>query len=687
MGNSGGAAANSGIDFQQRIAALVMAHVIADVKDFTSVNLGDVLDVREMRFETSDCIDDLVIVSDQGRTYIQAKHTLSLSEKVDSEYSSVLKQFVAQHLARGSDSDSYVIATSSGASRRITKELRKLTEAARLNEQSSDDNPLTQAELDVIEKTKGLLETHFFEKTGSAMPDSEFKELFKKIRVAKVDIEDGAPLEAAVLTLLSGKSNISPALLWGSLIALCLSLAKDRLSIDKAALMQRVGRFIGPQNRAMANEATREYFALQCKSRFSAGREVLLVKSPFPDADYLIVELYRFEDDGQRRVRFFDGKVELLNGETWDVIHRASTYVGIERFIEEHVDRFSEARIALIPINSETSPEDEPYVRAHAEYSAQLAESLEDPLKCLHCGDPVSEDSSPVIEIEEEGMEHAVGIVHRKCMRTTDRVLGLITHDLFRENKLLKNFDYARWFLRAPRGQGLFSATAHISNRVFPIAWKPDYNRISRGSWCVKIMLEDGSARYVHERGKVVRYAEAEACATADHFNVQFDDARNKKDPWCYTSELEAFGTYSTALQVMAADETCIMCSNAAAVRYTQSIENAYSSSENFYAPLVILLEEKSGLPISVAGAIFLVSNPLRLEKFVDNWRKAGIELPAFVVSTIGSDDEFDKFVRKVKDDGEGVLVDPLLNMSGELTSGFVVENYYELVNNGTSDL
>lgn len=687
MGNSGGAAANSGIDFQQRIAALVMAHVIADVKDFTSVNLGDVLDVREIRFETTDCIDDLVIVSDQGSTYIQAKHSLSLSEKLESEYSSVLKQFVAQHLAGGAESDSYVLATSSRASRRITNELRKLTEAARLNEASSNDNPLTQAEMNVIEKTKALLQKHFFEKTGAAMPDSEFRKLFKRIRIAQLDIEDGAPLEAAVLTLLSGKSNVSPSLLWGSLIALCLSLAKDRLSIDKAALIQRVGRFIGPHSLKVTTEAAREYFGLQFKGMFSAGREMLLVKSPFPDADYLIVELFRFKDDGRKRVRFFDGKVELLNGETWDVIHRASTYVGIERFIEEHVERFAEAQIAVLPINSETNPEDEPYVRVHAEYSARLAESLEDPLKCLHCGDPVSEDSSPAIEIEEEGMEHAVGIVHRKCMRTTDRALGLITHDLFRENKLLKNFDYIQWFLHAPRGQGLFSATANIGNRISSVAWKPDYNRISKGSWCVKIMLEDGSARYVHERGKVVRYAEVEAHEIADHFNVQFDEARNKKNPWCYTSEREGFGTYSTAIQVMTADETCIMCSNATAVRYTQAIENTYSSSENFYAPLVILLEEESGLPISVFGAIFLVTNPLRLERFIDNWRKAGIELPTFVASIVESDDEFDKFVRKIKDEGEGVIVDPMLNMSGELISGFVIENYYELVKHGSTDL
>lgn len=470
MGNSGGAATNSGIDFQQRIAALVMAHVISDVKDFSTLQLGDTLNVREMRFETNDCIDDLVIVSDQGRIYIQAKHFLSLSDKSGSEYSSVLKQFVAQYLVNSSDTDSYVIATSSRASQRITKELRKLTEAARLNELSNGDNPLTQAEKDVLEKTKSLLRAHYLEKTGTSMPDSEFGKIFKRIRVAQLDIEEGAPLEAAVLMLLSGKSSVSPELLWGSLITLCLSLAKDRLSIDKAALIQRVGRFIGPPSHKAASEAVSEYFSFQCKGAFSAGREVLLVKSYLPDADYLIIELYRFEDDGRKRVKFFDGKAELLNGETLDVIHRASTYIGIERFIDEHIEQFSEARITIIPINSESNPEDEPYVKAHAEYCAHLAESSESPLECLHCGDQVSEDSSPVIEIEEENQEHAIGIIHNRCIRPTDRVLGLITHDLFRENKLLKNFDYTQWFLNAPRGQGLFSAAAHISNRIFRVA-------------------------------------------------------------------------------------------------------------------------------------------------------------------------------------------------------------------------
>lgn len=681
MGNSGGAATNSGIDFQQRIAALVMAHIIADVHDFTTLQLGSGLNVREIRFETSDCIDDLVVVTDHGHIYIQAKRTLSLSDKAGSEYSAVLKQFVSQYIANKSDSDSYVIATSSRSSQRITKELRKLTEAARLNESGSGDNPITKAEIDVLDKTKTLLQAHYLEKTGMPMSDKVFADLFKKIRVAQLDIEGGAPLEVAVLTLLSGKSSVSPELLWGSLIALCVSLAKDRLSIDKTGLFTRIGKFIGPPSHKAAYEVAGEYFRLQCQGSFSAGREVLLVKSFLPDADFLIVELYRFEGDGRKRLKFFDGKVELTNGETWNVIHRASTFIGIERFLDEHAEQFSNARIIIIPINTEANPEDEPYVNAHAEYCAHLAESSGNSLVCLHCGDPVSDDSSPFIEIDEEHLDHAVGLVHKKCLRPTDRVLGVITNDLFRENKLLRNFDYAKWFLYAPRGQGLFHATAQIQNRILPVAWKPDYSRLAKGAWCIKISLEDGSARYVHERGQVVRYNKDEAVETANFFNVQFGDARVEEDPWCYTSENDGFGKYSTALQVMSTEETCILCVSAEAVLYTQSIGNTYSSSDNFYAPLAILLEHESGYPILINDAIFLITNPLRLEKFVDNWKKAGIELPEFVITIIETDNDFDKFVRQVKDEEGVVIVDPLLNMAGELSSGFIIENYYDLIN------
>ena len=678
----GGAATNSGIDFQQRIAALVLAHVLIDVKNYSIFQLDDDLHVTEIRFETNNGIDDLVLMATDGRVLIQAKHSLSLSDKLDSEYSSVLKQFVAQYVDDNRSNDMYVLATSSRSSQRITKELRKLTEAARLNEIGSADNPLTKVEEDVMNKTCVLIEIHYLNKTGIAISKETLDCLFRRIRVALLDIEEGAPLELAVLTLLAGKASVSPALLWRSLIALCLSLAKDRLSIDKNGLTQRMGKFIGKASASDVSNMAREFLSLEIQGALSAGREVLLVKSFMEDADYVILELYRFEDDGRRRLKFFDSKVVLLDGSTLDVIHRAATFVGIERFIQDQPNTYSNVRMVIIPINTQENVENEPYAKAHAEYCSHLAESSANPLLCLHCGDPISEDEAPFVEIDDEVEECQVGLVHGCCLRSIDRVLGIIRCDLFREYKHLKNFDYGLWFEKASRGQGLFGAMSHLNNRIFPVAWKPDYNVISKGGWCIKITLDDGSARYAQERGRVVRCAENESIALAQQFNEAYEKAKNKRDPWCFTSESDTYGNYSGVLQVMAEGERCLLCVKAEVVHYTRSIGSAYSKVDNFYAPLTLLLEQDTGIPVTINNAIFLTSNPLQLEQHIENWQLAGIKLPEFVVSIIESDDKFDKFVRQVKDDGGSVIVNPRLTMTGELLGGFIIENYYDLVSN-----
>lgn len=59
----GGAATNSGMDFQARVGALVLVSVIAEVVDLHALGIGIVGETaRPVRFETSDAVDDLVLV-------------------------------------------------------------------------------------------------------------------------------------------------------------------------------------------------------------------------------------------------------------------------------------------------------------------------------------------------------------------------------------------------------------------------------------------------------------------------------------------------------------------------------------------------------------------------------------------------------------------------------------------------
>jgi hypothetical protein len=90
--------------------------------------------VTEVRFETRDAIDDLVILTDGPRLLVQAKRSLDFSTRGSSEFASVLRRFVAQFADAPEVEEVYVLATSPSASSRIRVDLRKLTEAARLNE-------------------------------------------------------------------------------------------------------------------------------------------------------------------------------------------------------------------------------------------------------------------------------------------------------------------------------------------------------------------------------------------------------------------------------------------------------------------------------------------------------------------------------------------------------------------------
>src|SRR5262249_39972762 len=150
--------------------------------------------------------------------------TINVSADPASEFGSVLAQFVGQYVSDNRPGDVYVLATSLEASSRIRKELRKLTEAARLNESDSAGVPLTAAEKDVLEKTQEIIRSHHEALTGRAITQEGLKRILARIRICSLDIREGGSLETAALIMLSSKAVVPPRLLWGSLIALAVSL-------------------------------------------------------------------------------------------------------------------------------------------------------------------------------------------------------------------------------------------------------------------------------------------------------------------------------------------------------------------------------------------------------------------------------------------------------------------------------
>ncbi|MFI5830056.1 hypothetical protein ACIA6C_22890 [Streptomyces sp. NPDC051578] len=679
MGNSGGAATHSGIDFQQRIAALAMIHMLCGITDLDFLGFGSGMQVDELRFETEDQIDDLVLVGPAGRHFVQAKNTISVSGDPTSEFGSVLAQFVGQYVSDNRPGDVYVLATSIEASSRVRKVLRKLTESARLDQSDSRGIPLTVEERDVLEKTEGIIRHHHEALAGDAISPEGVQRVLARIRICSLDIREGGSLEAAALLLLSSKATVPPRLLWGGLVALAVSLARDRLSISTAGLQDRMGMYVSERPGDRDNKELK-LFTEDLLAGLSYGREIVLARSPFEEYDFVIADFKRFDDTGAKRLNFANGYVELAQGQRWELIGRWATSAGLERYMHDRVEEYADKQVVVLAANFTDDPSTAPAALAHGARCANLAARIENTFLCRHCGDHISEDGAPLVEVDEEGSPADIGLVHESCRTPTDRVLGGIDAALFRENRRLRNFDYKGWITAVQGGQWLFGGLLESSMKLAPISWKSEYDDFSQGGWCVKASLEDGGANYVTDRGRVKRFSADHAARGAEVMNDHISQAREAGDPVCYSASGSMFGSYS---QLLGLGHDPVPCTGAEAVRYTRAIGDAYSDCKQYYAPLAYLVDVETGDPIVVDGVISLLHNPLELETYLRNWERCGIKLPEFTVSALLTDEQFDRFVRIAMTRGMRVVINPKLALHGDLVSGFWMENFEHLTRCG----
>ncbi|MEU2510025.1 hypothetical protein ABZ621_35745 [Streptomyces sp. NPDC007863] len=681
MGNSGGAATHSGVDFQQRIAAYAMAHMLCGL-EFAAFGRAPATEVTELRFETADEIDDLVVVGPDRRLFVQAKNTLSLSDAPGSEFGSVLAQFVAQYVSDDRPNDVYVLATSQGASGRIRKELRKVTDAARLNAAGGQSLPLTAPEQDVLTKTQDIIRSHYLARTRKDITELDLQRITARIHVSALDLAEGGSQESAILLVLGSRVTVPANLLWASMIAFGVSLARDRHALDVAAVQDRFGTYLGPSSQDQPTPAPGPITA-ELVADLPFGWDVVLAKSPYPECDFIVIDIMRFDEAGAKRHTFSAGQVLIGGREPWEVVGRWSTWAGCDRHMEAHADDYEDKRVAVLAADLPQDPNQSAAALAHAAHCARLAAAHEDPYACRHCGDPISEDGAPLVEIDEEGQLEDVGLVHHACLTPTDRVLGMVDAAIFRDHHRLRNFDYAGWLAALRGGQGMFGALAESQVKHGPILWKSAYDDFSLGKWCVRMILEDGGTTYTTDRGQVPRMSADRAAQEAEKMNRALAEAREKGDPLCYTPSKAEWGSYS---RLLAQGHDPIPCTNAEVVPYTRAIGEAYSTCERYYTPLAYLVDAETGEPVAVEGVISLLTDPWNLSSFLKNWERAGIELPEFTVSALLTDEQFDRFVRLTMTRGQGVIVDPRLALDGSLVSGFWMTSFEQLLYEAEQD-
>ena len=685
-----GSGTNAGIEYQQRVASLLLTyqHTGMDVSGLLGVPVPG--HIVETRFETDSPIDDISIVcSEKWQVDLQVKRTIALSEQPDSDFVKVVAQFAKAFVQDPRGNSYFSLVTTSEASRRIRYELRKIFESVRLNDIGFSKNPLNKSETETLALIKRLFQNAFRSETGRAATDAEFIEFSKRAFIAIVDVEPGMPLENSALVLLRQSGFQQPELVWALLIKNSLHYATERMSINCPGLSSLLDGFKLDSSLASASvsHVTPRFEVIGTKA-VACGKEVLLIKSFAADADFMIVELFRFDEASQKKVRFKNGKLILgKDNIECEVIFRCSSSGGMERFIEAETDRFRDARVAILPANNIEAVEDTEAAMLYRAFVEQLVRANQRAHACLHCGKDVMEDQALLVEIDEPNLPAAAGLVHSTCRRPLDRVLGIATSDRPLAKNLPKGFDLTAWVQSLAHGQGLMNSMRNLKTQGRPIiiGWSSDAEYNPDYSFTVRFLLEDGSEKYSYERGKVVRLSKAEAEKQVREFAAGIRRQRELNDPWCFTSKNLSYGHYSQLLEIKDEDEKILEIHSVEVAPYTELLSKLYNVCENYYAPMAIARDAESEAPVCLAGVVPLISDPLQFANLEKNWRTAGFDGGALSLRVIQTDADFDNWMRTIFTDGLHPVIDPMFDKNMKLIRGVRIRHLEAMLAEGAA--
>lgn len=653
-----GAATSSGVNYQNRVAAYLLATGLcgSSLPQFGETGL------RKIGFETTEAVDDLNIeLEGRATAYLQIKRNLSFSTSPTSELHSVLRQF-AKQFQSPSKLDQMILVTSSDSSRRVTGQMRAALNAFRNGQEDSfrRDQPMSvKNTIDELLNTVGAIVQG---REGTSR--SVATQILQKTSVWMLDLEAGSTLEQAMIILLQSRGFISPDLLWGKLIADCVNHSSLRHTVTIPEAQARYEKFLLPIEQPKSHGEGQVIRIDPGDSELSVGRELVLGRwVEAPNDKVLLFEFYRFDEHCAERLRFENGKCVLTSGDAIECIHRTATYEGMNRFLSENPDVLGESELVIAPINSKQDLEKGICTDRWRAILRNAWKRNSAHLKCLHCGKPVS--ASPDFVESGTGDSLRVGITHRTCTRADDRVLGVLKGEFFERFTYLVNFDAEAWFRAAQRGQG---ALAH--RQSFPksaiLAWGGRSSSVPPGDYLVECKLADGESVFFNERGRIRRLTRTEAEDAVAMVTAGIKWAGEGGDPLCFSDQTRAYGSRCTLLHLLGGSENLVEIERAQVVPFRQELADEYAIWDNWYAPLAYLRLRADASLFVIGGFVPLISNPFNLDKYLKNWKTGRIEVPDYEIMILENDRQFDDFAADALESGLNLIVDPLADPTGE---------------------
>ncbi len=676
MGGSGGKAVSGGIGFQQRVGGffLAIAGLQLRLDDLFSIQgLGE---IGSIRFETSDDVDDLCLITHEGRRcYCQIKRTLSLSLSPTSEFGSAISQCVRQFASKESvETDLYALIISPSASRQVTNSLQRILNAIKQSPDQFASVPFNQDEQKALTVMGDLFGQQYRKYCGKTHDSTVFANFCKRLLVISLDIDRHGVQENAILALLLSRLQVGcrdAGRAW-SIWHKCVFSAAEFFSTRAVLEVGAVRELLGSQ----LNDPPSGDRIHWDSQNLQAGMEVLLVESFIENADYIATDIVRFEGDGARRLRFTEGKVEIApGGPTVSVVYRSATWYGLERYLLEQSDVFAEKSLAVIQARLDLDPNRSQPAIDHGDIVERMLKERSEITQCLHCGRVINQLNALIVEVDEEGMSNVAGIIHNYCRRPTDRVYGRVEIRGNEIPELLSDFDLSAWAKAVVKGQrGLQDAlqVARDGHKLPRMLWTPESLSSSFGTWCLSSTLADGSTHYIRSRSRVERMGREEAFRKAEVMNRYIQEAASNSNPFCYTTS-GTFGPRSS-LEAGCPTEEITECKEFNVLKYSSAFE---SNSGDWYAPICFVTERSSDR-ICILGeeAVPLFSNPLQIAEMLDNWRSMGLEIGEVRVHSILTDAEFDLQCKQWLDEGLYLVVDARLSSDGILKQGVVITEH-----------
>lgn len=675
--DASGSATNSGIDYQQRVGAWFLVSQYTEFNINKTIDINKDLFIESVNFETIDYVDDIRIDCEDVIIYCQIKRRVStLSSSANSDFNKTIKQFITSFINDYSLNNIYVLITTSESTSKIKKDLKKILTSIRLNDTNFQKNPLNKSE----ENTFKTFRTQFYQLyrdiKGTETNETDFIKFCQQVFISIIDLEEGSSNINAALMLLKSKNFPNPELIWKLLISNCLTYASKRQSISKRYNEELLNQFCSTNEKKEDEDID---------GNFSCGKDILLIESFIEKADFLIVELFRFDDIGVPKQSYRDNKLVIEGKDEiteWNVIFRSSTTLGMMRYLDENKTLYENKTIGTLAAHSEIElVENLPHVIAYKEkYKAILSENIKK-WECLHCGMSISSEEAYVVEIDEFGFKHSFGPIHKDCHRNLDRVLGITGLKEPLPKSKLKNFDYKKWISLIIKGQGQINAikNMHYGNKKPIISYNFE-REINEGAYCIRVTLEDKTYSYLYCGHEIERYDKNEGEHMLEHLKSELADSQKHKDPIYATSINYNRGRYSELVKRKKTNEKLIRVIQYDLIKHSAMLSKINETIEQDYAPVCLLYDKKTQELIDFSNIIPIITDPLKFDSFYENWTQAGFKIGECELKIIDNDKDFGLNLLRFFENRQMVIIDPEFDLEKNIINGFPIVKQQELI-------